>query len=142
MSVSIVSPIMIVSSVARPSSLRAARIITGLGLPTLNALHAGRRFEHRHDRPAAGPQAVLRRAVRVEVRRDQLAAAQDHPHGRFDHFEVERAALADDDVIGIVIDDRVAVLVQGLQQAAFADDERRAARLLLRRGSGPSPSRR
>ena len=32
------APIMIVSSVARPSSFRAARIMTGLGLPTLKAL--------------------------------------------------------------------------------------------------------
>jgi hypothetical protein len=37
MSLSMVSPIMVVSPVRRPSSVRAVRIITGLGLPTLKA---------------------------------------------------------------------------------------------------------
>ena len=37
MSVSIVSPTITVSPVVSPNSFRAARIITGLGLPTLNA---------------------------------------------------------------------------------------------------------
>ena len=58
------------------------------------------------------------------------------PHRRLDQFQVERAAFADDDVIGIVIDDGVAVLVQGGQQAAFADDEGGAARLLLGQEAG------
>ena len=136
MSVSIVSPIMIVSSVARPSSLRAARIITGLGLPTLNALTPVAVSSMATIAPQPGRSAVLRRAVRIEVGGDQLGAAEDHPHGRLDHLEVERPALADDDVIGIVIDDGVAVLVQGREQAALADDEGGAARLLLGEKAG------
>ena len=74
----------------------------------------------------------MRRAVRIEIGGDQLGTADDHAHGGFDQFEVERPSLADDDVIRIVIDDGVAVLMQGRQQSAFADDERRAVRLLLR----------
>ena len=137
-----VSPIMVVSSVVSPSSLRAARIITGLGLPTLNALTPAGRLEHRHHGPAAGPQPGLGRAVRVEVGGDQLGPAQDHPHRRLDHLEVERPALADDDVVRIVIHDGVAVLVQGRQQAALADDVGGPARLLAGPGTAPWPWRR
>ena len=136
MSVSIVSPIIVVSSVARPSSLRAARIITGLGLPTLNALTPVAVSSIATIAPQPGRSAVLRRAVRVEVGGDQLRPAEDHPHGRLDHLEVERPPLADDDVVRVVVDDRVAVLVQRRQQPALADDERRAARLLLRQEAG------
>ena len=39
MSVSMVSPIMMVWVASSPSSLRAARMMSGLGLPTENARH-------------------------------------------------------------------------------------------------------
>jgi NagD protein len=76
-SVSIVSPIIVVSSLARPNALRAARIITGLGLPTLNRVGAsglstrtGRRISRgagdplgqvRLASPLAGPGAASQR---------------------------------------------------------------------------------
>ena len=53
-----------------------------------------------------------------------------------EHFEVERAAFADDDVVGRFIDDGVAVHVQGVEQAAFADDVRGAVRLLASEEAG------
>ena len=122
------SPIIVVSAGGQAQLLAGRAHHDRAGLADAEGLEAGGRLEHGHDRAAAGPQAVLRRAVRIEVRGDQLGAVEDHPHGRLDHLEVERAAFADDDVIGIVVDDRVAVVVQGLQQAAFADDVGRAVR--------------
>jgi hypothetical protein len=47
-----------------------------------------------------------------------------------DHFD-----FADDDVIGVMVDDRIAIGMQRLQQSSFTDDERRALRLL--RGQKP-----
>ena len=136
MSVSIVSPMIVVSSARRPSSLRAARIITGLGLPTLKALTPVAASSMATIAPQPGRRPCLRRAIRIEVGGHQLGAVEDHPHGRFDHFEVERAPFADDDVIRIVIHDRIAVGVQGVEQAALADDVRGAARLLLGEKAG------
>ena len=123
--------------VGRQAQLLAGRAQhDGARLADAERLDARRRFEHGDDRAAAGPHAVLRRAVRIEIRRDELRAAEDHPQRGLDHFEVERAPFADDDVVGIVVDDRVAVAVQGVEQAPFADDEGRAVRLLPREVAG------
>ena len=103
------SPIMIVSLVAMPSSLRAVRIITGLGLPTLKALMPVAVSSSDTIAPQPGRVPCLRRAVRVEIGGDQLRAAEDHLHGVLEHFEAKRAAFADDDVVGRLVDDRVAV---------------------------------
>src|SRR5260370_23268607 len=46
MSVSTVSPMIVVSSVASPSSFRAARIMTGLGLPTRSEEHTSELQSH------------------------------------------------------------------------------------------------
>ena len=100
MSVSIVSPIMIVSLGGQAEFLAGGAHHHGARLADAERLDAGGRFEQRHDRPAAGPRAVLRRAVRIEVRGDQLRAVEDHLHGVLEHFEVQRAAFADDDVVG------------------------------------------
>ena len=92
--------------------MRAARIMTGLGLPTLNALTPVAVSSMATIAPQPGRRPFCVGQFGIEVRGDQLGAAEDHAHGRLDHFEVEGAPLADDDVIGIVIDDRVAVVVQ------------------------------
>ncbi len=132
MSVSIVSPIIVVSSVVRPSSFRAARIMTGLGLPTLNALKSGRRFEHGDHRAAPRSESTIGRTAGIEIGGDEFRSSHDHPHGRFDEFEIEGATFGDHDVIGIVINNRITVLMECVEQAALADDIGRSVRLLLR----------
>ena len=110
----------------------------GAGLAHAEGLEAARGLQHGDGRPAARPDAVARRAVGVEIGGDELRAVQDHPQGRLEHLEAHRAAFADHHVVRILVDDGIAVLVQRGQQPPFADDERRAVRLLL----GEEPGRR
>jgi hypothetical protein len=57
-------------------------------------------------------------------------------HGGLDDFHVECPAFTHHDVVRIVIDDRVAVLVERLEQPSFTDDEGRATRFLRREEPG------
>ncbi len=109
MSVSIVSPIMVVSSVARPSSLRAARIMTGLGLPTLKAFNPVAVSSMATIAPQPGRQAAGRGAIGVEIGGDQFGPVEDHPRGGFEHLERERPPFPDDHIVRIMIDNRVTV---------------------------------
>ena len=136
MSVSIVSPITVVSSVRRPSSLRASRIITGLGLPTLKAFRpvADSNMATIAPQPGRRPFSVGQLGSRFVA--ISFAPSQIMLHGRFDLLQVEGAPLAHDHVIWIVVDDRVAVEVQRREQAAFADYEGRSLGLLTRQKAG------
>jgi len=85
-------------------------------LPTLNALTP----VVASSTATMAPQPGRRRlawAVRVEVGGDQLGAPSINPNGRLDQLEVERSALADHDVVGVAIDDGVAVEVERGEQA-------------------------
>src|SRR5580700_8368435 len=95
----------------------------GAGFADAERLASGGRFQERDDRAAAGPHALLRRTVRIEIGGDELGAFLDHADRRLEHLEVERPPFSNDHVVGVMIDNRVAVGVKGLQQAAFADDE-------------------
>jgi hypothetical protein len=49
---------------------------------------------------------------------------------RLDQVEVERATFPDHHIVRRLIHDRIAILMQGGQQATLSDDERSASRLL------------
>ena len=113
MSVSIVSPMTTVWSVVSPSSLRAARSMTGLGLPTLKALTPVAVSSIATIAPQPGRMPVWVGQLGSRLVATSLAPPRIMPQGRLDHLEVEGAPLADDDVVGVAVDDRVAVAVQG-----------------------------
>ena len=79
---------------------------------------------------------MLGRAVGVEVRGDQLGPVHHHPDRRLHHLVVDGPTLADHDVVGIVVHDRVAVFMEGVEQASFADHIGGATRLLRSQKSG------
>ena len=108
----------------------------GAGLADGKGLDAGGGFEHGDDGAAAGPGAVLSGAVGVEVGGDEPCPSEDHVDRLLHHLGVEGSALADDDEIRVFVDDGESVLMQGVKQAALADDERGAAGFLAGEESG------
>ena len=116
------------------------RIITGLGLPTLKAFRpvAVSSMATMAPQPGRVPCCVGQfgsRFVAISLAPPMIIRAAASTISK-----VNARPSPTDDVIGIVIDDRVAVGVQRLQQPPFADDVGRAARKLLgqepRRGHG------
>lgn len=83
----------------------------------------GGTFDHGGDGTAAGAYAGIGRAGGIGVGGDEAGALFDEAHAAFDHFEGEGAAFADDHVVGIIIDDGIAVFVEGGGESVFADDE-------------------
>ena len=69
-------------------------------------------------------------AIRIHIGCNELRPFANHADSSFNQFEVERSSFTDHDVIRIVIDDRVSVGVQRVEQSAFADHVRGAARFL------------
>ena len=110
--------------------------MTGLGLPTLKARVPVADSSMATRAPQPGRMPALRGAVRVQVGGHQLGPVQDHAHRRFHHLEVQGPPFADHHVIGVLVDNRVAVLVQGRQQPALADHEGGAPGLLLGQETG------
>ena len=126
------SPIIVVWSVIRPISFRAARIMIGLGLPTLKALTpvATSKVATSAPQPGRIPPFWVGQFGSGFVA-NQLRSIQNHLHCKLDEFKIEGPSLAHDDVIRIVVHDRNTVLMQGRQQSSFADDECGRGRFLL-----------
>ena len=108
----------------------------GAGLADAESFDAGGGFEHGDNRPTAGAQAVLGGTIGIEVRGHQLRAGDDHLHCGLDRFHRHGSPFADNDVVGVMIDDRITVRVQSVQQPPFADDVGCSPRLLLRQKPG------
>ena len=110
----------------------------GLGLPTLNALMplAVSSMATMAPQPGRMPACVGQFGSRFVAMSLAPARTIRRAASTISKFNVRPSP--DDDVIGVLIDDGVAVAVQGREQAAFADDERRAVGFLL----GEKPGRR
>jgi hypothetical protein len=105
------------------------------GLADAERFESGRRFEHGNHRAAPRSQTAIGRTTGIEIGGDEFRSSHDHPDGRFDEFQIEGASFSDHDVIRIMIDDRITVLMERVEQAAFADDIGRSMWLLLRQKS-------
>lgn len=99
----------------------------GGGFADGEGLNACGAFDHGDDGTAAGTGSGFGGAIGIEVGGDEAGALFDQADAAFDHFEGEGAALADDDEVGIVIDDGVAVAVECGGEAVFTDDVSGAA---------------
>lgn len=97
---------------------------------------AGGFFDHGGDGTAAGADAGIGGAGRIRVGGDEARAFFHEADAAFDHLEGEGTAFADDHVVGIVIDDRVAIHVEGGGESVFADDEGGAVRFLFGEEAG------
>ncbi len=94
-------------------------------------LDARRATDQRCDRARRGHRPLRRRPGRVRVRSDEARAVGDETDRLRDALEAVRTRLADDDVIGIALGERVARTVERRRQARLADHEGRAAGTLV-----------
>lgn len=99
-------------------------------------LSAGCSFDHGDDGTAAWPDAGVGRAGGIRVGGDEAGTLFDETHAAFDHLKCEGPALADDDVVGIVIDDGVAIVLEGDGETVFANDKGGAVRFLFGEETG------
>ena len=88
--------------------------------------HVGRARDERRDRAGRRQRPAGRRTGRVGVRRDEPRAVADEADRPRDRLEGVRARLAEDDVVGVALGQRVADLVQRGGETRLADDVRRA----------------
>ena len=109
------------------------------------ALPAGRGADQGGHRARRRQHPLRARPARVGVGRDEPRPPADQPDGPGDRLERVGAGLAEDDVVGIGVGQRVAHLVQGGGQPCLTDDVRGAAGQLgvqeVRRRQGRGPDR-
>ena len=101
-----------------------------IGLADEVRLNPGRRFDEGRNRAAGRHQTALARPARIGIGGDEARAFAHPAHGLRQPFIVQRRRLAHHHVIGFMIGQDIAHVVQRIGQAAFADDERRAVGVL------------
>jgi len=105
----------------------------GIGLTHKKGALAAGPFDERGHGAAGGNDAALTGARGVGVGGDEMGARGHQADGLGDDLQVVIVGLAEDDIFRVAVGDGIPRGVDGLGEAAFADDKSRALGLAARR---------